>query len=78
MGKKIFVWIYAAFLTLFFVFLFTLLFGWITMLLWNWVVVSIFHVQPISFWLAVGVYWVLFSIGGLFKAAVTIGNKGRS
>jgi hypothetical protein len=31
-----------------------LLFGYLTMLLWNWIIPSVFNVNPISFWQALG------------------------
>lgn len=44
-------------------------FGFITLLLWNNVIVVIFPtVQPITFWLAVGINFVLALIGNFVRS----------
>lgn len=36
--------------------------------LWNWVVVSLFEVEPIGYWLGVGVALILTVIGAYFTS----------
>ena len=45
--------------------------GWIIQLLWNWVIVSLFNVEPITFWLGVGIALVSFTVGGFFKSSTS-------
>ena len=42
--------------------------------LWNWVIVSLFEVEPISYWLGVGIAAILAVIGSYFKSSTTV-NK---
>ena len=35
--------------------------------LWNWVIVALFHAEPISYWLGVGVGLVLAVLGAIFS-----------
>jgi hypothetical protein len=41
--------------------------GAVVMWLWNWIAVSIFSVEPITFWLGLGIMFVINFIAGIFK-----------
>jgi hypothetical protein len=41
--------------------------GLLAMMLWNWVIVSLFHTQPISYWMGVGIAMTLTFISSFFK-----------
>ena len=40
--------------------------------LWNWVIVSLFEVEPIGYWLGVGIGLVLSIVGSFFRNNTTV------